>query len=420
VRAGATLTNEEARRLAIAAQGLARPRPAGPIGPRHLRALFETVGQMQLDTINVLERTQFLVPFSRFGDYPRETLHALTGPHGDLFEYWGHAVALLPMAHYPLFRWRMAQEGTVGDRPVYAARREQFRREHAGYIAAVFAEVRARGPLTARQLSDPRPRDGEWWARRSFGRVALEYLFLRGDLAGWRTPAFERVYDLPERVIPDEVRAQPAPAAEDAQRRLVAIAARALGVATTSDLAAYYALKPQIVRRCITELVDAGELVAVTVDGWKDPAYALPGARTARLTRTHATLLSPFDSLIWERARTLRLFGFDYRIEVYVPESKRRYGYFVMPLLLGDRLVARFDVKADRSASALQVRGSYVEPDIDARSIADAAADELESMRRWLGLDRLVVARRGNLAAALRAARTREWGVSPSSPSTPR
>jgi len=420
VRAGATLSNEGARWLAFAAQGLARPRPKGPIGRRHLRGLFDTVGQLQLDTINVLERTQYLVPFSRFGDYPRDALDALTGPYGDLFEYWGRAVALLPMAHYPLFRWRMAQEGTFGGRPASAARREQFRRDHAEYIAAVFAEVRARGALSARQLSDPRRRDGEWWDRRSFGRVTLEYLFLRGDLAGWRTPAFERVYDLPERVIPDEVRMQPAPAAEDAQRRLVAIAARALGVATTSDLAAYYKLQPQIVRRRISELVDAGELVAITVDGWKDPAYALPDLRATRPTRAHATLLSPFDSLIWERARTLRMFGFDYRIEVYVPEAKRKYGYFVLPLLLGDRLVGRFDVKADRSRSTLQVRGSYVEPDIDARTVADAAADELDTMRGWLGLDHLVVARRGNFAATLRSARTRERGFSRSSPSMPR
>jgi len=366
--------------------------------------MFDSIGQIQLDTINVLERTQFLVPFSRLGPYPRDALHALTGPNGDLFEYWGHAVSLLPTAHYPLFRWRMAQEGTVGDRPAHAAHREQFRREHADYIAAVFAEVRARGPLTAGQLSDPRRRDGEWWDRRSFGRVALEYLFMRGDLAGWRTPAFERVYDLPERVIPDAVRKQPAPPAEGAQRRLVAIAARALGVATASDLAGYYVLRPPVVRRCIAELVDAGELVTLTVDGWKDAAYAVPGARLARPTRTHATLLSPFDSLIWDRARTRRLFGFDYRIEVYVPEAKREYGYFVLPLLFGDRLVARFDLKADRRDSALHVRGAYVEPGHDAREVADAAVHELDRMRGWLGLDRLVVARRGDFAAALRPA----------------
>ena len=342
--------------------------------------------------------------FSRLGSYEVSRLHDLTGPGGELFEYWGHAASLLPMAHYPLFRWRMDQHGTHGDSPIYAARRQAFRDANADYIDAILLEVRDRGPLTAAQLVDPRRRNGEWWDRRSFGRVALEYLFAKGELAGWRNPAFERVYDLPERVIPDAVRAQPTPPVDEAQRRLLVLAARSLGVATVGDLANYYVIRPKAARQRAAELVEAGELVEVTVEGWRETGYAVPNRRPKPPTRAHATLLSPFDSLIWERSRARRLFGFDYRIEVYVPEPDRKYGYFVLPLLLGDRLVARFDLKADRKASVLQVRGAYVEPDADTETVAVAAATELDALRDWLRLDRIAVARRGNLATAVRRA----------------
>jgi uncharacterized protein len=191
VRASADLSNREARWLAQDAQGLAQPRPKRPIGTDHLRAAFDAIGQIQLDAINVVERTQFLVPFSRLGPYDVGMLHDLTGPDGELFEYWGHAASILPMSHHPLFRWRMEQQGTHGDSPTYAARREAFREANSEYIDAVFREVRDRGPLTAAQLADPRRRDGEWWQRRSWGRVTLEYLFMKGELAGWRNTNFE-------------------------------------------------------------------------------------------------------------------------------------------------------------------------------------------------------------------------------------
>jgi uncharacterized protein YcaQ len=237
VRAGARLSNDEARRLAVGAQGLARPRPTSPIRKRHVRATIEAIGQLQLDAINVVQRTQFLVLFSRLGAYDADLLHELTGPSGELFEYWGHAVALIPVAHQPLFRWRMEQAGPYGASALRTARRAEFRVANADYIQTVFDEVRDRGPLTAGQLADPRRRDGEWWDRRSFGRVTLEHLFMRGELAGWRTANFERVYDVPERVIPDAVRAAPTPPVDEAQRQLVMLAARSLGVATVRDLA---------------------------------------------------------------------------------------------------------------------------------------------------------------------------------------
>jgi uncharacterized protein YcaQ len=234
----------------------------------------------------------------------------------------------------------------------------------------------------------------------------LEYLAHTGKVVGWRNSSFERVYDLPDRVLPAEVLAAPTPSTDEAHRRLLVLAATSLGVGTAAELAAYYRLRTDAARPRLRELVESAELVEVRVEGIKDRAYTRPSARPRRPNRPHATLLSPFDTLIWDRARTRRLFGFDYTIEVYVPEAKRVYGYFVLPLLLGDRLVARFDLKADRRTSRLLVRGAYVEPGADVAVVADAAAAELDAVRHWLGLDATSVARRGNLATALRAAAT--------------
>jgi uncharacterized protein YcaQ len=402
MRPGTELSRAEARRLALTAQGLAKPRPTGPIGKRHLRALVDTIGTIQLDAINVVARTQFIVPFSRLGAYDVRHLQNLTGAHGELFEYWAHAACLLPITDEPLFRWRMAQHGPYGDRPTIAKRRVAWRRANAAYIAAVLGEVRERGPIPASQLTDPQRRDGEWWDRRSVGRQALEALAADGLIVGWRSTSFERVYDVPERAIPESVRAQPTPTMDEAHDELLLRAARYLGVATAGDLAYYYMINPRAAKARVAALAATGALVEVRVKGWRDRAYMLPGARAARSRREHATLLSPFDSLIWERARTTRLFGFDYTIEVYVPEPKRKYGYYVLPMLLGDELVARFDLKSDRKSSSLLVRGSYLEPGKNAEAVAPAALVELHTLRAWLGLENLVVATRGNLANILR------------------
>lgn len=403
VRTASRLSQREVRWLALAAQELGRPRPRTS-ARRQLRDLISRLGVIQLDAINVLERTQLLVPWSRLGAYPVASLQALCGPRGALFEYWGHAASLLPVAKQPLFRWRMATfSGALGG-PAYTARWRAWGEAHAAYVARVLAEVRERGPLAAAQLRDPRRRDGAWWERRSEGRQALEWLFARGELAAWRNGNFERVYDLPERVIPGEVLARPAPSPEDAQRQLLASAAQSLGVATLGDLADYYRIEKKHAAPRVAELVEAGELEPVAVEGWGETAYCLVGVRPTRPTREHATLLSPFDSLIWERERTRRLFGFDYRIEVYVPAAKRRYGYYVLPLLLADALVARFDLKADRKASVLRVAGAYLEPLAKPGAAAAAAAAELDRLRGFLGLAAIRVGRRGNLAPALRAA----------------
>lgn len=394
----------EARWLAISAQGLSSDRPVGPGTKAHVRRAVHQVGVVQLDAINVLERTQRLVLFSRIGAYDPSLLEAMTGPGGELFETPGFRAALMPVAHHPLLRWRAASYGVAQDNPTYVRRVQAYHQANASYIAAVLAEVAERGPLSASALSDPRRRSGQWWQRRSDGRRALELLFARGDLAAWRTLRFERVYDLPERVIPASVLASPTPSEEEAQRGLVRLAAASLGVATVADLARYHLLNPATVKARVPELVEAGELVPVQVAGWRDPAVVPKSARPFRLKRTQATLLSPFDSLIWDRERTRRLFGFDYRVEVYLPEAKRRFGYYVLPLLFGDGLVGRLDLKADRKRHVLRVVGAYAEPDGDARAVAHAGAEELRRLCTWLGLAVVDVEPNGGLATALRRA----------------
>jgi hypothetical protein len=366
---------------------------------------MQRVGTIQLDAVNVLERTQFLVPFSRIGAYDRDTVRGLTGPQRPWFEYWGHAASLLPVAMYPLLRQKM---GRFSHDPVdgspFEHRRAAWRAEHADYLSAVLQDVAERGPLAASQLADPRRRAGEWWERRSDGRRALEVLFGEGTLAAWRNPNFERVYDLTERVIPGAVLAAPVPAPEEAERRLIVIAAGCMGVATAADLAEYFGLTRPTARLRIAELVDDGRLIPVRVEGWKESAYVSADVRPRAPRRVGATLLSPFDSLIWSRDRTERLFGFRYRIEIYVPQPRRVHGYYVLPLLLGDRLVGRFDLKADRRTSTLVVGAGHREPDADPSSVVAGALGELSALARWLGLGRIVVGGRGALAGALRAA----------------
>jgi len=390
--------------LAIAAQGLDRARRSGNASRARVQAAVERLGVLQLDAVNVLARTQYLVLFARLGPFDRAHLHRLAGRRGPLFEYWGHMASVQPVALHPLLRWRMDRGGSYGERPAHAARVATWASEHADYIDSVLTEVAERGPLSAAMLDEPRRRDGEWWDRRSVGRQALEHLFERGQLSAWRTPSFERVYDLPERTLPSEVLAAPTPTMENAQRALLGVAADALGVATVRDLADYFRIRTAEAKRGVRELVEAGELIPVDVEGWTEPGYVRQRVAPPRPRRTHATLLSPFDSLIWDRPRTERLFGFTYRIEIYTPATERRYGYYVLPVLLGDRLVGRLDLKADRQLGALRVLAAHAEPGVDLDEVAVAIASELETMSTWLGTDRTLVSDRGDLAPALTSA----------------
>jgi uncharacterized protein YcaQ len=390
------LSASATRRVALAAQGFAEPRPSGRVDRRHVRKLFDRIGLIQIDSVNVLVRSQELPVFARLGVHRRDLLSGMAFD-GELFEYWGHAASLLPIEHFPLFRFHM-DNGWGGEATRGLARIE---RERPGYVDAVLQEVAVCGPVTAAELSEGGKRKGSWW-EWSDGKQALEYLFWSGQLMVRRRPNFEREYDLTERIIPPEILALPAPEEDDARRELVALAARSLGVATTKDLCDYYHLNLTKTRPRVAELVDEGRLVPVQVEGWSEVAYLDPAARVPR--RLHArALLSPFDSVVWERARTERVFGFRYRLEIYTPAAKREFGYYVLPFLLGEDLVARVDLKADRQAGVLRVPGVYSELGVPDATVAHELAEELELMATWLGLERIEVADKGDLAEPLQA-----------------
>jgi uncharacterized protein YcaQ len=385
-----------ARRIALAAQGFADPRPAGDVGTRQLRRTVERLGVVQIDSVNVLSRSHYLPFFSRLGPYPRSALDALSNERHDLFEYWAHEASLLPVRLHPHLRWRM---GAAEDHAWGTMVRLQ--RERPGYVSEVLDRVREGGPLKASQLLEPRPvRPGSMWNWHA-GKVALEWLFFTGALtARARTAGFERVYDLTERVLPPAVVQAPTPDRADAVRELVRTAARSLGVATETDLRDYFRLPPADARTAIAELVEGGELQPVQVDGWERPAWLDPQARRPRWIRARA-LLTPFDSLVWERPRVERIFDFRYRIEIYTPAAKRVHGYYVLPFLLGDRLVGRVDLKADRQAGVLRVQAAYAEPGVDAGAVAAALAAELRTMADWMELEHVAVTGAGDLAPQL-------------------
>lgn len=396
-----------ARRIALAAQGFAVPRPSTPVGTRQLRATADRLAVVQIDSVNVLSRSHYLPFFSRLGAYPRASLDALTDGR-TMFEYWAHEASFLPARLHPHLRWRMAD----ADSQAWGSM-TRVARERPEYVAALVESVRTEGPLRAAQLGEARPnRPGSMWNWHE-GKAALEYLFFTGVLTTrGRTAGFERVYDLTERVLPAAVLAQPVPDRADAVRELVRTAARALGVATEADLRDYFRLTPADTRAAIAELTDAGDLLPVAVDGWGRPAWLDRAARRPRWIRARA-LLSPFDSLVWERPRVERIFGFRYRLEIYTPAHKRVHGYYVLPFLLGDRLVARVDLKADRQQSVLRVQSAFGEEGVDRAEVAGELAAELRLLATWLGLDGIEVGDRGDLAAELSGALRPPWSALP-------
>jgi uncharacterized protein YcaQ len=375
-----SLSSAEARRLALAAQGFGGARPAARADGWALRRVFADVGLVQIDSVNVLVRAHYLPLFSRLGPYPRELLdRASARAPRRLFEYWGHEASLLPVALHPLLRWRMER---AADDAWGGMRRIQ--RERPELVREVLEQVRERGPISASELDDRPRRSGPWWDWSDVKR-ALEWLFWSGQVTAARRRNFERLYDLTERVLPTAIANAPTTPAADAQRELVRIAARALGVAAPRDLRDNFRLPAADAKARIAELVDAGELIPAEVEGWgRTPGYLHSEARIPRRIEA-AALIGPFDSLLWERSRVARLFGFDYRLEIYVPAPKRRHGYYVLPFLYGDRLVARVDLKADRAAGALQVRAMHLEPEAPPET-REALGAELELMRAWLGL----------------------------------
>jgi uncharacterized protein YcaQ len=395
------LSLAEARRIALAAQSFA-PEAAAPKGVAALARIVRRLGAVQIDSVNVLVRSHYLPVYSRCGSYAAALLEraAYDGSRA-LFEYWGHEASFLPVELYPLFRWRMERarngEGTW-------KRLRRYATSHQALVVAVLEQIRERGPLGASELADCGKSKGSWWGW-SQGKEILEWLFWIGEVTTARRRNFERLYDLTERVLPENVRTRSVPSPEDARRELMAIAARALGVATSRDLRDYFRLPAEDAQVRVAELVEQGTLQPVTVEGWKQQAYLHVDATCPRNADVSA-LLSPFDSLIWERQRTQRLFGFHFRLEIYTPVHKRLHGYYVLPFLCGDRLVARVDLKANRQSGRLEVRGGSVEEGVRVGRIVEPLARELEQLTRWLGLGGWVAAsRRGELMRALHVSR---------------
>jgi len=380
-----SLSAAEARRIALTAQGFDRPRPVGKVGLRHLRAAIGRLGLLQLDFVNVVCPAHYQVLFSRLGPYDRSLLDRLAYRRRELTEQWAHEASLVPVELWPHLAHRREAH------PIRPYGFDAFLARHSGYIDWVLEEIDRRGPLAAEDLPAPegvdRRLDGSWLG--TVPRALLEHLFGRGVLAvAERRPSMARVFDRSERLVPPEHHGRSV-TREDAQRELVRIAARAHGVASPADLADYFRLRVGEAQPRIAELVESGELREVAVEGWRGSAYLHRDARLPRRVDA-ATLISPFDPLIWTRKRAERLFGFDYRFEIFTPREKRRWGCYVLPFLYGDRLVARVDLKADRANGRLLVLSTHYEPGADCADVEPVLNAELEAMADWLGLEAVI------------------------------
>jgi uncharacterized protein YcaQ len=405
VAAPDSLSKAQARRIALVAQGFRDPRHTVPTMRTFSRTL-ERTGVLQVDSVNVLVRAHYMPLFSRIGPYDVELLkRASEHKPRRMVEYWAHVQAFMPVDLWPVMHHRREAYRT-------SPRWHTWMQANQDLATRLHEQVADRGPSTARDLEEgPRGPKVDWGWNWSEARKVLDYLYLVGDLAiAGRNSQFEPVYDVAERVLPPAVLAAPVPTEAEATKELVRRAARSHGVATTRCLTDYYRL--QMVRGAgtkaaqvaVDELVENGELLPVTIEGWKRPAYLHRDAALPRSVHARA-LLSPFDPVVWERERTEHVFDFHYRIEIYVPEAKRQYGYYVLPFLLGDRIVGRVDLKADRKAGALLVKSAWAEPDAPTETAAELA-EELRDLASWLDLDDIVVTDRGDLAPALKVALT--------------
>ena len=376
-----SLSIADARRIALAAQGFDTARPKTKATQRHVDALISRLGVIQIDSVNVLVRSQELPLFSRLGNHNRNAIPKATEAQ-KLFEYWGHEAAHLPVDLHPLFRWKM-EAARLGKAKHWGL--TSFYEENKAFVKRTLKHVATNGPTTSRELSTRTEKKGTWWDWDE-AKVALEYLFLTGQLMSrGRGTDFARIYDTPERVLPEDVLNAPTPSEHDARKQLLVRSAIAQGVATASDLADYYRQKPTTVKPLIVELVAEGELHEVAVEGWTEKAFVHRNAKLPK--QLHATaLLSPFDSLVWCRPRNERLFNFHYRIEIYTPKEKRKFGYYVLPFMMDSQMVGRVDLKADRANAQLLALSVHTEKGIKRSEINDALSVELDAMAAWLGL----------------------------------
>lgn len=392
----------QARRLALSSQGFGGRQPPALVKSIQVNRLIERLGILQIDSVNALVRSHYLPLFSRLGCYSSALLDQAAWSQGrqrTLFEYWGHEASLLPLSMFPLMRWRMARAGRGEDIHQQLAR---FGHEHQDIIRRVLGSVQALGALGAGSLSTRQERAGPWWDW-SAEKHALEWLFAAGEVTVAGRRGFERLYDLPERVLPAVILQQPMLSEDEAQRGLLLHAANALGIATEKDLRDYFRLNPGDARSRLAELLEAGALLSCEVQGWRQPAFCLPEPKVPRKVEASA-LLSPFDSLIWERGRTERLFDFRYRLEIYTPRDKRVYGYYVLPFLHNERISARVDLRAERAHGRLAVHAVHAEePGLDDQGML-ALAVNLRRMADWLGLAQVQLNCQRVIAARLRVA----------------
>ena len=383
-----SLSIADARRIALAAQGFDTARPQTKATQRHVDALISRLGVIQIDSVNVLVRSQELPLFARLGNHDRNAIPRATEAQ-KLFEYWGHEAAHLPVDLHPLFRWKMdaARTGKVTHWGLTS-----FYEENKAFVKRILKHVEKNGPTTSRELSTRTEKKGTWWDWDE-AKVALEYLFLTGELMSrGRGSDFARIYDTPERVLPQRIIDAPTPSEHEARKQLLVRSAVAQGVATASDLADYYRQKLATVKLLIAELVEEGELREVAVDGWTEKAFVYRNAKLPK--QLHATaLLSPFDSLVWCRPRNERLFDFHYRIEIYTPKEKRKFGYYVLPFMMNGEMVGRVDLKADRAKGILQAHSVHTEKGVKRSVINEALNAELAAMATWLGLEQVQIGR---------------------------
>jgi len=383
-----SLSIADARRIALAAQGFDTARPQTKATQRHVDALISRLGVIQIDSVNVLVRSQELPLFARLGNHDRRAIPKATEQQ-KLFEYWGHEAAHLPVDLHPLFRWKMdaARTGKVTHWGLTS-----FYEENKAFVKRILKHVEKNGPTTSRELSTRTEKKGTWWDWDE-AKVALEYLFLTGELMSrGRGSDFARIYDTTERVLPQRIIDAPTPSEHEARKQLLVRSAVAQGVATASDLADYYRQKLATVKPLIAELVEEGELREVAVDGWTEKAFVYRNAKLPK--QLHATaLLSPFDSLVWCRPRNERLFDFHYRIEIYTPKEKRKFGYYVLPFMMNGEMVGRVDLKADRAKGILQAHSVHTEKGVKRSVINEALNAELAAMATWLGLEQVQIGR---------------------------
>ncbi len=392
-----TISASVARRIALGAQGFNDPTPKGAVDRRHLRRVMGRLGLLQLDSVPVVMRTHYMPLFSRLGSYDPDLLDRTAYRHDEWFEAWSHEASLLPVESEPLLRWhkdRSRRGGTWGHLVKFAA-------DNEAYVDDVLDQVRSCGRMASGDLEDPRPRNGEWWGSRSDGSVALDWLFRIGEVGIRRRRGFVKEFDVLDRIVPAEILALPTPSEEEAHRQLLRRAAASFGIGAAPDLIDYYRLPKRPAKERLAELVENGDLVEVEVEGWNRPAFLHPDAARPRSIDA-CTFVSPFDPVVWFRERGERLFDFEYKIEIYVPADQRRFGYYVLPLLLGDRIVGRCDLKTDRVDGVLRVLSAFSEDRADTSDVVDAMRRALDDLAVFVGAGGWAVSgERGDLIAQL-------------------